>query len=84
MVHSMGESALAGRASDLAIPVVLLHKRVKVLVILRAWTPERLFGKMNDTIREAVQMAGGRSLSTEALAATAFAGLRELFQYPSR
>ena len=42
--------------------------------------PEELFGRMNDTIREAARMASGRSLSAEALARTAFAGLRQLLR----
>jgi hypothetical protein len=40
---------------------------------------ERLFGKIEDTIREAALMAAGRKLSPERLAETAQAGLKELF-----
>jgi hypothetical protein len=52
-----------------------LHNK-RVTELNRA--PDELFGKVNDTIREAARMASGRSLSAEALARTAFAGLREL------
>lgn len=38
-----------------------------------------LFGKVNDSIREAVLMATGRSLSGEALAESSRAGLKEIF-----
>jgi nucleotidyltransferase-like protein len=41
--------------------------------------PERLFGKVDDTIREAALMAAGRKLSSERLAETAQAGLKEIF-----
>jgi hypothetical protein len=41
-------------------------------------TPERLFGKVEDTIREAALMAAGRKLSAERLAETAQAGLKEI------
>ena len=41
--------------------------------------PERLFGKVEDTIREAALMAAGRKLSPERLAETAQAGLKESF-----
>jgi hypothetical protein len=41
--------------------------------------PERLFGKVDDTIREAALMAAGRKLSPERLAETAQAGLKEIF-----
>lgn len=41
--------------------------------------PERLFGKVEDTIREAALMAAGRKLSPQRLAETAQAGLREVF-----
>ena len=40
---------------------------------------DRLFGKMDDTIREASLMATGRSLPPERLAETARAGLAEIF-----
>lgn len=40
---------------------------------------ERLFGKIDDTIREAALMAAGRELSLERLAETAQAGLKEVF-----
>jgi len=40
---------------------------------------ERLFGKVDDTIREAALMAAGRKLSPERLAETAQAGLKEIF-----
>jgi hypothetical protein len=39
-----------------------------------------LFGKVNDTIREAALMAAGRKLSAEALAETGRAGLKEIFK----
>jgi Nucleotidyltransferase len=39
-----------------------------------------LFGKVNDTIREAALMAAGRKLSAEALAETSRAGLKEIFK----
>ena len=42
--------------------------------------PERLFGKVDDTIREAARMAAGRKLSPERLAETAQAGLKEVFE----
>jgi hypothetical protein len=54
-----------------------LHKN-RISELNRA--PEELFGKVNDTIREAARMASGRRLSSEALARTAFAGLRELLR----
>jgi hypothetical protein len=41
---------------------------------------DRLFGKVNDTIREAALMAAGRKLSAEALAETCRAGLKEIFR----
>ena len=41
--------------------------------------PERLFGKVEDTIWEAALMAAGRKLSPERLAETAQAGLKEIF-----
>jgi hypothetical protein len=41
--------------------------------------PERLFGKVEDTIREAALMAAGRKLTPERLAETAQAGLKEIF-----
>jgi hypothetical protein len=41
--------------------------------------PEKLFGKVEDTIREAALMAAGRKLSPERLAETAQAGLKEIF-----
>ena len=41
--------------------------------------PERLFGKVNDTVREAALMAAGRGLRPERLAETAKAGLEEIF-----
>jgi Nucleotidyltransferase len=40
---------------------------------------EKLFGKVDDTIREAALMAAGRKLSPERLAETARAGLTEIF-----
>jgi len=39
-----------------------------------------LFGKVNDTIREAALMAAGRKLGAEALAETCRAGLKEIFR----
>jgi hypothetical protein len=39
---------------------------------------DSLFGKVDDTIREAALMAAGRRLSAEALAETSRAGLREI------
>jgi hypothetical protein len=44
-----------------------------------AGAAEGLFGKVHDSIREAVLMAAGRRLSAEALAETSRAGLREIF-----
>jgi hypothetical protein len=41
---------------------------------------EKLFGKVDDTIREAALMAAGRKLSPERLAETARAGLKEIFE----
>jgi hypothetical protein len=41
---------------------------------------DRLFGKMDDTIREAAVMAVGRKLGAERLAETARAGLKEIFR----
>jgi hypothetical protein len=41
--------------------------------------PDGLFGKVNDTIREAALMATRRKLTAEALAETSRAGLKELF-----
>jgi hypothetical protein len=41
---------------------------------------EGLYGKVNDTIREAALMATGRRLSAEALAETGRAGLNEIFK----
>lgn len=38
-----------------------------------------LFGKVNDTIREAALMASGRKVSAESLAETCRAGLKEIF-----
>jgi hypothetical protein len=40
--------------------------------------PDGLFGRVNDTIREAALMATGRTLRAEALAETARAGLKEI------
>jgi hypothetical protein len=40
---------------------------------------DRLFGKVNDTIREASRMAAGRKLNPERLAESSRAGLREIF-----
>ena len=40
---------------------------------------ETLFGKVDDTVREAALMAGGRRLNPERLAETARAGLTEIF-----
>lgn len=40
---------------------------------------ERLFGKVDDTIREAARMASGRKLTAGRLAETAQAGLEEVF-----
>ena len=40
---------------------------------------DRLFGKIEDTIREASLMATGRSLPPERLSETARAGLAEIF-----
>jgi hypothetical protein len=45
----------------------------------RATPTDGLFGKVNDTIREAALMAAGRKLSAEALAETCRAGLKEIF-----
>jgi len=44
----------------------------------------RLFGKVEDTIREAALMAVGRKLSPERLAETAQAGLKEVFEKKAR
>jgi hypothetical protein len=41
--------------------------------------PERLFGKVDDTIRDAARMASGRGLAADRLAETAHAGLTEIF-----
>jgi len=41
---------------------------------------DALFGKVNDTIREAALMAAGRKLDAEALAETGRAGLEEMFR----
>lgn len=43
-------------------------------------TAEGLFGKVDDTIREAALMSTGRKLSPERLAETARAGLKEIFR----
>lgn len=40
---------------------------------------DRLFGKVDDTIREGARMAAGRKLTPERLAETAQAGLKEVF-----
>jgi hypothetical protein len=40
---------------------------------------EKLFGKVDDTVREAALMTAGRKLSPERLAETARAGLTEIF-----
>jgi hypothetical protein len=40
--------------------------------------PDLLFGRVNDTIREAALMAPGRRLGAEVLAETARAGLKEI------
>jgi hypothetical protein len=40
---------------------------------------DRLFGKMDDTIRQAAVMAVGRKLTAERLAETSQAGLKEIF-----
>jgi hypothetical protein len=40
--------------------------------------PERLFGKVEDTVREAALIAAGRKLSPDRLAATAQAGLKAI------
>ena len=45
---------------------------------LRA-TPNRLFGQMEDTIREAALMTVGRKLTPERLAEVSLAGLKEIF-----
>jgi hypothetical protein len=42
--------------------------------------PDGLFGKVNDSIREAALMATGRKLSLAALAETSCAGLKEIFR----
>jgi hypothetical protein len=42
--------------------------------------PDGLFGKVNDTIREAALMATGRKLSLAGLAETSCAGLKEIFR----
>ncbi len=52
-----------------------LHPR-RVAELERA--ADRLFGKVEDTIREAARMAAGRKLSAERLAETAQAGLKEI------
>jgi hypothetical protein len=41
--------------------------------------PGKLFGKVDDAIREASLMATGRTLSPQRLAETAQAGLKEIF-----
>jgi hypothetical protein len=41
---------------------------------------DALFGKVNDTIREAALMAAGRKLDAEVLAETGRAGLKEMFR----
>jgi hypothetical protein len=41
--------------------------------------PDRLFGKVDDTIRDAARMASGRRLAADRLAETAHAGLTEIF-----
>jgi hypothetical protein len=41
--------------------------------------PDLLFGRVNDTIREAALMAAGRTLSAERLAESGRAGLKEIF-----
>jgi hypothetical protein len=59
----------------------------KFIVAIEPWlgevvlvgAAERLFGKIDDTIREAALMAAGRELSPEKLAETAQAGLKEVF-----
>jgi Nucleotidyltransferase len=43
------------------------------------WAADRLFGKVEDTIREAARMATGRRLTAERLVETAHAGLKEVF-----
>ena len=45
---------------------------------------DRLFGKVEDTVREAALMAVGRKLSPERLAETAQAGLKEVFENKTR
>ena len=40
---------------------------------------DRLFARMDDTIREAARMAAGRNLTAERLAETSQAGLKEIF-----
>jgi len=40
---------------------------------------EKLFGKVDDAIREASQVASGRKLTAERLAETSEAGLKEIF-----
>jgi hypothetical protein len=42
-----------------------------------------LFGKVNDTIREAALIASGRKVSAETLAETCRAGLKEIFGWSS-
>lgn len=53
-----------------------LHSRRRAQL---AGAADRLFGKVNDTIREASRMAVGRKLSSERLAESSRAGLQEIF-----
>jgi hypothetical protein len=55
-----------------------LHGAPRVSELTQAG--EGLYGKVNDTIREAALMATGRRLSAEALAETGRAGLNEIFK----
>lgn len=45
---------------------------------------DKLFGKVDDAVREASRMASGRRLSPERLAETTLAGLREMFDAEKR
>jgi Nucleotidyltransferase len=55
-------------------PKLHLRRRAEL-----AAAAERLFGKVDDAIREASQMASGRKLTAERLAETSQAGLKEVF-----
>jgi hypothetical protein len=56
-----------------------VHNEAQLGRIVASGAADGLFGKADDTIREAARMAAGRKLTPERLAETAQAGLKEVF-----